>query len=131
MEPDQPKLSKRCYVHAVKIDKLWGYRDVAITFRPDVNILIGPNGSGKTTVLNMIADILLLDFDALAKISFDAIALDFIDPETKKTPRIVVNRRKSGALQIDEGFEIEAFESNKAKSSVASQRIAYQYRASQ
>ena len=37
------------FIESFKITKLWGYRDINLIFDRDVNILIGPNGSGKTT----------------------------------------------------------------------------------
>ena len=46
------------FIESFKIEKLWGYRDIDLTFNNDVNILIGPNGSGKTTILNLLHSIL-------------------------------------------------------------------------
>ncbi|KAA0013385.1 MAG: hypothetical protein FE041_02810 [Thermoplasmata archaeon] len=36
----------------IKIEKLWGRKDIEIYFNPDINIFIGKNGSGKTTLTN-------------------------------------------------------------------------------
>ena len=38
------------FIESFKIDKLWGYRDIDLVFNKDVNVLIGPNASGKTTI---------------------------------------------------------------------------------
>ncbi|MDL2211026.1 ATP-binding protein [Bacteroides sp. OttesenSCG-928-M17] len=40
------------YIKRIEIDKLWGRLNIAWDLRPDVNILSGINGVGKTTILN-------------------------------------------------------------------------------
>lgn len=40
------------YIRRIEIDGLWGRFNVAWDLRPDVNILSGINGVGKTTILN-------------------------------------------------------------------------------
>ena len=59
------------FIESFKITKLWGYRDIELRFNSDVNILIGPNGSGKTTILNLLQAILSVDLRSLSNINFD------------------------------------------------------------
>ena len=59
------------YIESFKITKLWGYRDIDLHFNGDVNILIGPNGSGKTTVLNLLHSILTADLSSITDIKFE------------------------------------------------------------
>ena len=59
------------FIESLRITKLWGYRDIDITFNSDVNILIGPNGSGKTTVLNLLHSILSANLPSLSNVKFD------------------------------------------------------------
>lgn len=59
------------YIESFKVTKLWGYRDIDLPFYSDVNILIGPNGSGKTTVLNLLHSILTTDLSNITNIKFD------------------------------------------------------------
>lgn len=40
------------YIKRIEIDKIWGRLNVVWDLRPDVNILSGINGVGKTTILN-------------------------------------------------------------------------------
>lgn len=40
------------YIRKIEIDALWGRLDVSWELRPDVNILSGINGIGKSTILN-------------------------------------------------------------------------------
>ena len=59
------------FIESFKIDKLWGYRDIDLTFNNDVNILIGPNGSGKTTILNLLHAILSGDPPSVLSFNFE------------------------------------------------------------
>ena len=59
------------FIESFKITNLWGYRDIGLTFNKDVNILIGPNGSGKTTVLYLLHSILSADILNLLSFNFD------------------------------------------------------------
>ena len=59
------------FIESFKITKLWGYQDIDLTFHNDVNILIGPNASGKTTILNLLHSILSVDLPSVSNINFD------------------------------------------------------------
>ena len=58
------------FIESFKIDKLWGYRNIDLTFNNDVNVLIGPNGSGKTTILNLLHSILSGDLRSVVNFNF-------------------------------------------------------------
>ena len=59
------------FIKSFKITKLWGYQDIDLNFNDDVNILIGPNGSGKTTILNLLHSILSVDLWNILNVNFD------------------------------------------------------------
>ena len=59
------------FIESFKIEKLWGYRDIHLAFNDNVNILIGPNGSGKTTILNLLHSILTVDIPKLLDVNFE------------------------------------------------------------
>ena len=40
------------YIQRIEIDALWGRKNIVWSLRPDVNILSGINGIGKSTILN-------------------------------------------------------------------------------
>ena len=43
---------KANYIRRIEIEGLWHRYNIAWDLRPDVNILAGVNGVGKTTILN-------------------------------------------------------------------------------
>lgn len=84
------------FIESFKIDKLWGYQDIDLTFNNDVNILIGPNGSGKTTVLNLLHSILLLDVSGLLNVNFESSEIhlrDFKDSSILRTIKVDIADR--------------------------------------
>lgn len=62
---------RKYFIESFKIAKLWGYRDIDLTFHKDANILIGPNASGKTTILNLLHSILSVDLLSILNFDFE------------------------------------------------------------
>lgn len=68
------------YIGKIEIDSLWsGTRHVEWELRPDVNILSGVNGVGKSTILNRVVKN-LMSVDRLAK-AMDGVKLTFVPEE--------------------------------------------------
>jgi len=63
------------YLDRVEITGFWGDREVTFDFNSDINFLIGVNGSGKTTIIEIIAAALKADFKALSRLPFKKINL--------------------------------------------------------
>ncbi|WP_373350799.1 AAA family ATPase [Acinetobacter bereziniae] len=63
--------------------KIFGVFDFNIGFNKDINIIIGKNGTGKTTLLKIIIAIFSKDYIYLSKIKFDSIVLSFRDDENE------------------------------------------------
>ena len=63
------------FIESVEITKLWGYQDFDLIFDKDINILIGPNGSGKTTILNLLHSILSADLQGILDIKFSQVKI--------------------------------------------------------
>lgn len=78
------------YIDKVTILKFWGEKKVVIKFQPKENFLIGVNGSGKTTVINLIAAAIEADFTTLDRIDFEKITVDLISTEDKKNKSKIV-----------------------------------------
>jgi len=66
-------------IKKVQIHGFWGDKSVTLNLTDDVNFLIGVNGSGKTTIINLIAASLNADFATLDKAQFSKIRVDFFD----------------------------------------------------
>ena len=93
------------FIESFKVTKLWGYLDINLTFNNDVNILIGPNGSGKTTILNLLHSILSADLRSVLDVNFDqaVIKLRSFKGRSERTIKIdAVNGKLSvGKKKID------------------------------
>lgn len=61
----------------IKISGLFNRTNIVLSFVNEVNIYIGENGLGKTTVLNCVYYILKKKFSNLAEITFDEITVKF------------------------------------------------------
>jgi energy-coupling factor transporter ATP-binding protein EcfA2 len=42
------------YISSIHVSKLWGDKNIKFKLHPDVNVIIGPNASGKTTIINLL-----------------------------------------------------------------------------
>ena len=81
-------------IDSVSIEGLWGQftPTIDIIMNPHFNFIIGQNGTGKTTVVNLIAAVLRADFDTLDKIQFSKITIKLKDLRSRKRPSIVVSK---------------------------------------
>lgn len=66
-----------------EIKKLFGYRDLSIEFGSSILLIVGENGYGKTTIINLIAGLLNNDFKRLLQYQFESISISF---ENEKEP---------------------------------------------
>ncbi|MEG3896703.1 MULTISPECIES: AAA family ATPase [unclassified Microcoleus] len=70
------------------INGLFGFKDVAIPFDKEAVILIAENGSGKTTILNILYYSISCKFDKLSTVEFESVVLEFtsgVSVEIKKS----------------------------------------------
>jgi len=79
-------------IDRVEIIGFWGNRELEINFFDDVNFFIGVNGSGKTTVINMIAAALSADFTALDRLPFQKLRIELSEVGGRKKPNIEVEK---------------------------------------
>ena len=80
-------------IESAAIYGFWGNHTVRLKFHPEVNFLIGQNGSGKTTAIEILASALQCDGEALERLPFDKIEITLFDKETKRKPSIVVEQK--------------------------------------
>ena len=96
-------------IKAISIIGLFGYKEINIIFNHDITILTGLNGSGKTTVLNIINDISTGNYYNLYNYKFSSINVKFADKseiiakyniETNKDKPTISMFLKKGRKQV-------------------------------
>lgn len=80
-------------IESVSIEQLWMKHDINLVLHHDINFLTGVNGSGKTTVINLIAAVLTTDLQYLYQTIFKRISISII-PEGSSNPSSVVVEKK-------------------------------------
>lgn len=75
-------------IHSIKIDNFWHRFNASGEFNEDVNIIIGRNGTGKTTFMNILHSVLAVDVDGISANDFDSVAITLIKNGKKKTVKI-------------------------------------------
>lgn len=85
------------------IRKLFGFKDVELSFEKNVQIFIGENGLGKTTVLNSLYYVLSQNFQKLSNINFFEIEIHF-------------SKRKISFSKKDLELYLESIKDNKRSS---------------
>lgn len=65
-------------IQKVTIEGLWKEKNVSINLNEDVNFFIGPNGTGKTTIIHLIASVIKMNIQSLFKQQFQSIKIDLI-----------------------------------------------------
>ena len=71
-------------VDSFVVNGLHGIIETDLTFRPDMNVIVGRNGSGKTSVLDLLSHIIRLDLPSIAKIQFSNATLTLSDYNNEK-----------------------------------------------
>lgn len=100
-----------------KISKLYGQRDITLKIKDNVLILVGENGSGKTTILRIMYLFLSGRWSVLLRYEFEKISILFID-ETKvtlskdKIPSLLKGSIKDFCIshEIPHGFQQRYFD---------------------
>ncbi|MBP1613972.1 MAG: transporter ATP-binding protein [Bacteroidetes bacterium] len=78
------------YIKRIEIDKLWGRFNIAWNLRPDVNILSGINGVGKTTILNRSVNYLEYLSGEVKSDEKNGVRVSFDVPEAEAIPYDVI-----------------------------------------
>lgn len=99
----------------VNVKGLWGVKSFDTSFHRNINILIGQNGSNKTTFLNLIEACLMADLRTLQRIQFDIIQF-LLENDNGDRKTIIVNRTHEDNWIVfkytinDETVEIRTFD---------------------
>jgi len=80
------------YIDSVKVDGFWGERTLDFDFHDDVNFIIGINGSGKTTAINIVVSALTANFHELDRLEFSKITIRLKSKSSRKKPSITISK---------------------------------------
>jgi len=83
------------FVESVTVEGFWGERILSFDFHDDVNFVIGINGSGKTTAINIIVAALKADFSELDRLEFSKIFIKLKSNSSRKKPSVVITKTPS------------------------------------
>lgn len=107
------------FIEKVIIEGFWGSRELSFDFNNDVNFIIGMNGSGKTTAVNMIVAALTADFSVLDSLDFSKIMIKLKSNNSRKKPSVII-RKKSNEDRPFDSIEYEIKESASEKPHILS-----------
>ncbi len=80
------------FVTGIEVEGLFGSSNAHITFGRNKNFLIGPNGSGKTTIVHILASCLRNDFTQLFELPFRTAAISLKSISNSTDTKIVVQQ---------------------------------------
>lgn len=72
-------------IKTIEIDGFWHEYKAKSQFKEDVNIIIGNNGTGKTTFMNIMHAVLAVDIDALYENFFKTVTITLVDGAKSRT----------------------------------------------
>lgn len=81
------------FIDKVKVDNFWGEYSLEFDFHDDISFIIGINGSGKTTVINLIVAALTANFAELDRLEFSRIEIKLKSNVSRKKPTIVISKK--------------------------------------
>ncbi|WP_323061877.1 AAA family ATPase, partial [Aeromonas hydrophila] len=81
-------------VSSLNIEGLWGHLSFQSNFDEKINYIIGTNGTGKTTIINLIAAALTADHQKLDKIDFSKIEITLKSTNSLRKPKIIVIKER-------------------------------------
>lgn len=85
------------HITSIAIEGLWGKSSFKKGFSSDVNFLIGKNGTGKTTIINLITAALKLDLAVLESADFESINIKFGTTHSNAKPEYRVEKLNDGS----------------------------------
>lgn len=83
-------------IQSVEISGFWQRLNAKCSFNDDVNIIIGRNGTGKTTFMNILNSILSVDLEGINNNDFESAEIKLKDG--KKTKTIKISKQDSEKL---------------------------------
>lgn len=94
----------------VSINGFWQKGNASSLFKEDVNIVIGDNGSGKTTFMNILHAVLAVDSEALLLNDFSSVSIKLYNGKsTKKIKATKLENDKSAYPKIEYQISTKKF----------------------
>lgn len=104
-------------IESLEIDGFWGVKKLIIKFNSDLNFIIGHNGSGKTTAINMLAAALRADFQHLYLANFNKITIKLKKIGKNQKPIIEVVKEEDPIMgSINIKYNIKQHSKDKGRS---------------
>ncbi len=91
-------------VKHVEVQGFQNDRYIGLDLYPDVNFIIGRNGTGKTTFVRLLHSCLSLDLDELNQENFESIKISFTDTTKNLTPQLKIERLDYSRNHFDISF---------------------------
>jgi predicted ATPase len=103
------------FLDTVIVEGFWGERKLEFNLNDDINFIIGINGSGKTTAVNLIVAALTADFQKLDRLEFSKVQIKLKSEKSRKKPSVTIFKRVSSDLPFSSiEYEIKSSASEKA-----------------
>ena len=83
----------------VKISGFWGEHTLNADFDNDVNVIIGRNGTGKTTFMNILHAVLTVDVDWLDDFEFNLVEIKLTNKNKTKTIKVAKDQQEDYRFQ--------------------------------
>ena len=117
----------KSYIERIEIKGLWGRFDVNWKLHPDVNILVGENGTGKSTILRLINDVLLQNID-IYPIKMESIkAIQILSRSLTNTFEILLIMPQNNYLYYPHTIVVNDHDYNEVKHFTSKQNITLKY----
>lgn len=71
-------------IRSIEINGFWHKHDIKATFNDEVNVVIGRNGTGKTTFMNILQAVLAVDVEGLLDTQFESASIVLENKEGQK-----------------------------------------------
>jgi predicted ATP-binding protein involved in virulence len=108
-------------IRRIKITGLFKYLNYDIPFNSGVNILHGVNGKGKTTILNILTNILNGDLKKFYQLSFHEIVVSFTDDDFMRIYR--TQEKKGSIIYFDYKIGNDLFEKKDVRKSNSTEAL--------
>lgn len=83
---------------SVQIEGFWGRLNASCTFNENVNIIIGRNGTGKTTFMNILHSVLAVELESINENNFDKVTIKIKEGSKVKTIKVEKKIRSNTSI---------------------------------